>query len=86
MKRIVETTEDTGLMALLGERVALWCECYIYAGILRGVNEDCVELAEAHVVYETGPLTDAGFKDAQPLPADVWHVRIDKIESFGAMS
>jgi hypothetical protein len=85
MKRIIETTEESGLVALLGERVALWCECYIYAGVLAGVNDTCVVLDDASVVYETGPLTECGFKDAQKLPAS-WHVAIGKIESFGAMS
>lgn len=86
MKRIVETTEASGLESLLGENVALWCECYIYAGKLVGVNDDCVVLADAKVVYETGPLADAGFEDAQPLPGDEWFVRIGKIESYGRMA
>lgn len=33
MKTIVETTGG-GLEGLLGERVAIWCMNYIYAGVL----------------------------------------------------
>lgn len=85
MKRIVETTEGSGLEALLGEKVALWCECYIYADKLIGVNDTCVMLGDAGIVYETGPLSEAGFKDFQPLPSP-WYVQTSKIESFGVMS
>ena len=82
MKKIIEVTETEGLEKLLGEKVQLWCECYIYSGYLKGVNEHSVLLEEAYVVYETGPLTESGFKDAQPLGID-WYVAISKIESFG---
>jgi hypothetical protein len=85
MKKLVEEVTGEGLGSLLGERVTLWCECYIYAGKLIGVNERDVLLEDAAVVYETGPLCDKGFKDAQPLPGP-WYVRTAKIESYGAMS
>ena len=85
MKKIIETTDEAGLESLLGEQVALWCECYIYAGTLVGVNESCVLLDDAKVVYETGPLMEAGWKDAQSLPSP-WYVQVGKIESFGAMT
>lgn len=86
MQRIINDQEISGLPALLGERVALWCERYIYAGELVGVGPEHVELRGASVVYETGPLDDEGFADAQPLPHDVtWHVSTRKIESYGRM-
>jgi len=86
MKTIVETNETEGLESLLGEEVTLWCECYIYAGKLIGVNSSFVKLTDAKIVYETGPLTEKGFKDAQPLPGDSWYVQTAKIEAFGKMS
>lgn len=85
MKKIIEDAEDSGLESLLGEDVTLWCECYIYAGKLVGVNDTYALLKDAKIVYETGPLTSPGFKDAQALPSD-WFVQIAKIESFGKMS
>jgi len=85
MKKIVEDVAGEGLESLLGENVTLWCECYIYAGKLVGVNEAEVLLENASVVYETGPLTQPGFKDAQGLPGP-WYVRVAKIESYGKMS
>lgn len=87
MKQLVQAVEveGEGLEALLGKNVTIWCECYIYTGELIGVNSDFVKLRGAKVVYETGLLTEPGFKDAQPFPAD-WYVRIQKIESYGEMS
>ena len=87
MKKIVEVQEVSGegLESLLGEQVTLWCECYIYAGTLVGVNEKVVLLDDAKIVYETGVLNEKGFKNAQELP-EKWYVSIAKIESFGVMS
>lgn len=84
MRKLVEEVEGEGLQSLIGEYVALWCDTYIYAGKLVGVNERDVLLTEAKVVYETGDLNVAGFKDAQALPGP-WYVRVEKIESYGRM-
>jgi len=85
MKKIVEEVSGEGLESLLGEQVAIWCECYIYAGKLKGVNEEDILLEDAKIVYETGPLDEKGFADSQPLPSK-WYVRTSKIESYGLMS
>lgn len=82
MKKLVEEVEGEGLESLLGEYVTAWCLNYIYSGKLIGVNTDTILLSEASVVYETGPLCDPGFKDAQALPGD-WYIRTAVIESFG---
>ena len=84
MKKIVQEVEGEGLDKLLGERVTLFCANYIYTGILTGVNERCVLLTDAAVVYETGPFGDKKWKDAQELPSE-WYVRCDAIESFGKL-
>ena len=84
MKKIIETTDAEGLEALLGERVTLFCLNYIYTGQLVGVNDTCVQLSQAAVVYETGGFTDPHWKDAQALPHD-WYVQISAIESFGVI-
>ena len=86
MKKLVEveTIDGEGLMALLGERVTLFCAIYIYTGKLIGVNDTFVKLEDASVVYETGPYTDKVWKDAQKLPND-WYVQIGMIESFGTL-
>jgi hypothetical protein len=85
MKKIVQEVSGEGLESLLGERVAIWCECYIYAGVLAGVNEHDILLDDASIVYETGKLDESGFRDAQKLPCQ-WYVRTAKIESYGRMS
>ena len=84
MKKIVTEVSGEGLEKLLGERVTLFCVNYIYTGILAGVNEACVLLTSAAVVYETGPFGEKKWKDAQDLP-DEWYVQIGAIESFGKL-
>ena len=68
---------------MLGERVALWCGNYIYAGKLVGVNDTDVLLEDASVVYETGELCASEWANAQKLPGP-WYVRTAAIESYGA--
>ncbi len=84
MKRIVEEVSGEGLDKLLGERITLFCDNYIYTGKLSGINDSCVLLTDAGIVYETGPLNDKSWKDMQLLP-DPWYVQITAIESFGKM-
>jgi hypothetical protein len=84
MKKLVkvEEVEGEGLIGLLGKRVTLFCANYIYRGILAGVNETCVKLDEAQVVYETGPFTTKEWADVQPLGGS-WYVERGAVESFG---
>lgn len=84
MKKIVTEVAGEGLEALLGERVTLFCMNYIYTGKLTGVNDTCILLTDAAVVYETGAFTEKGWKDAQSLPGD-WYVQTGSIESFGVL-
>lgn len=85
MKKIVNVVEveGEGLQAFLGEEIFLMCTNYFYAGKLVGVNEKCVRLDGAKLVYETGPWGDANWKDAQTL-GDGHYVMISAIESFRA--
>jgi hypothetical protein len=88
MKKVVNVTEVSGegLVKLLGERVTLFCAVYIYTGTLIGVNEDCVLLEDASIVYETGPFNEKNWKDAQKLGGNVgWYVQKAMIESFGIL-
>ena len=84
MKKIVQEVSGEGLEKLLGERITIFCANYIYTGILSGVNENCVLLTDAAIVYETGPFGEKKWKDAQSLP-DNWYVQINSIESFGRL-
>lgn len=83
MKKLVSVAEveGEGLMALLGERVTFFCGVYIYTGKLVGVNDNCVKIESASIVYETGRFTDKDWKDAQPLPNPVY-VMLRNVESF----
>ena len=84
MRKLVEEVNGEGLEKLLGEVVTLFCLNYIYTGKLIGVNATCVLLSDAKIVYETGPLGDTKWKDAQALP-DEWYVQTSSIESFGKL-
>ena len=84
MKKVVEDAQAEGLEKFLGEKITLFCLNYIYTGRLLGVNDSCVLLAEAAVVYETGAFNDKSWKDAQPLPQN-WYVQRAAIESFGSL-
>ena len=80
MKKLIEV-EGEGLVALLGQRVTLFCCNYIYTGKLIGVNETFCKLTEAAIVYETGAFDANEWKDAQNLPNDCY-IMLENIESF----
>ena len=84
MRKLVEEVSGEGLDKLIGERVTLFCMNYIYTGRLTGVNETCVLLTDAAIVYETGELISDKWKDAQPLPND-WYIQLSSVESFGIL-
>ena len=85
MKQIVTVTEvdGEGLDALLGTNVLIFALNYIYAGKLVGVNSTFIKLEELKIVYETGPFSTPGYKDAQALPGKAHYIQISAIESFG---
>ena len=82
MKRLVEDVEGEGLVGLMGQRITLFCLNYIYTGTLVGVNESCVKLKDAAIVYATGAFGEKQWKDAQSLPHEMY-VMLAAIESFG---
>ena len=77
----VEIVEGAGLLELLGQRVLLMCANYFYEGVLEGINDTCVLLSDAGIVYETGKWSEKGWGDRQQLPGDHF-VQIQAIESF----
>lgn len=87
MKKLVQVQEieGEGLEGLMGERVTLFCQIYIYTGKLVGVNSDFVLLEDASVVYETGSFDNKDWENAQKLPKKNWYVTKGAIESFGIM-
>ena len=86
MKKLTEVieVEDAGLISLLGQRVTFMCGVYFYTGKLIGVNETCVELEDAGVVFDTGAFDNKTWSDCQNLPSN-WFVQIANIESFGVL-
>ena len=84
MRVLVNEVENEGLFALMGKRVTLFCGVYIYTGKLVGVNDTCVKLEDAGIVYETGSFNEKNWKDCQKLP-NAWYVTTQSIESFGEL-
>jgi hypothetical protein len=86
MKKLVkvEEVEGEGLIGLLGKTVTLFCANYIYRGELVGVNDTCVKLDAAQMVYETGDFRSKEWKDCQELGGS-WYVKRGAIESFGLL-
>ena len=83
MKKLYEDTTE-GLISFLGERITVMCANYFYTGVLVGVNDDCIKLTDAGIVYETGELSSKMWTDYQELPYD-WYVQCAAIESFGVL-
>ena len=83
MKKIVSVQEvdGEGLVGLMGQRVTLFCANYIYTGNLTGVNDTCVLLEDAGIVYETGSFTEKNWKDYQRV-ANKIYVTTHSIEMF----
>jgi len=82
MKKIIIEESKEGLEKLLGERVTLYCLNYIYCGDLKGVNDTCVLLENAGIVYNTGSHDSDSWEEYEKLPND-WYVKTNTIESFG---
>lgn len=87
MKKVVNVVEvkGEGLIGLMGERVLLMCASYFYTGKLAGVNDTCVLLEDAFIVYETGKASNKVFQNQEALPGP-WYVRTASIESYGAVA
>ena len=82
MKRLVEIqeTNKTAFEALLGETV--WVlSGYFYYGKLTGINDTCIALTNAKIVFAANDFKN--FDLIQELPANEWFVSLAAIESFG---
>lgn len=82
VRELVEV-EDAGLVSLLGKRVILLCAAYFYDGTLEGVNDTCVELSDAHIVFNAGTWSDPGYETAESFRGGQLFVQVAAIESFG---
>lgn len=83
MKKLIEQIDGEGFEALLGENVLVFAMNYLYDGKLIGVNDTCILIQNARIVYETGGFSAAEYKDAQALPTNLWYIQTASIESFG---
>jgi len=83
MKKIIREESDEGLEKLLGKKVEIYCCRYIYYGELIGVNDLCILLEDASIIYETGSFSEKEYSDIQSLCRKEWYVQLASIESFG---
>ena len=90
VERVVEVvTEEVssivecegGLLSLLGKKVFFHCLNYNYIGTLTGVNQNCVEVSDGGVVFETGPYTGNMMKTYEKLPGKFF-ITSTLIESY----
>lgn len=79
--KVLMDVKGEGLESLLGKKVLIMCVNYFYSGILSGVNEKCLKLDDAGIVYETGEFDSTTFKDFQKIKSPVY-VNLSAIESF----
>ena len=77
----VVEVDGEGFLSLLEQRITVFTMNYIYTGKLVGVNDTCVKLEDAAIVYETGPLDTTTWKDAQKLPSALY-VQLSSVEAF----
>lgn len=86
MKKLVkvEEVEGEGLLGLLGQNVTLYCQCYIYAGKLEGVNSEFVLLTSAEIVYDTGSFDSKKWSTSEKYPNNLYVMK-QSIESFSVI-
>lgn len=77
----VVEVDGEGFLCLLEQRVTIFTMNYIYTGKLVGVNDSCVKLEDAYIVYETGEFSTKTWKDAQKLPSALY-VQLSSVEAF----
>lgn len=87
MKKRAETVAvvdvpNEGLIKYLGKRVLFVCMRYNYIGTLNGVNDDCVELTEALMVFDTGSISDNKISSCAKIPGGSLILMKSSIESF----
>lgn len=76
----VQEVEGEGLVSFMGKRILIMCANYFYCGDLVGVNDTCVKLENAGIVYETGEWESKSWKDYQRI-GNVY-VSMNAIESW----
>jgi len=80
-KREEVVDEPGGWESYIGKTLLFHCGSYNYLGRLVGVNGRMLELANAGVVFETGPYTGNCKKDFQPVKGGMVLLGIGFIEA-----
>jgi len=75
--------EEGGFLSFMGKIITVYCINYIYTGKLIGVDDTCIQLSSAGIVYETGAFSDASWKNIEHFPHGDWCIQRSAIESFG---
>lgn len=62
-------------------RLLFLCDTYHYAGTVVHIHDKCIELEDAYLVLDTGPMTSPHWNEAEYL--GTWILNFDKVESWG---
>lgn len=81
MRKVIEETDEQPFDALMNCRVMVRCMNWIYAGKLVAVNDVCLFLDDASIVYDTGSEKTHGYETEEKLPCQLG-VMFSAIESF----
>lgn len=82
MKKLIVEEKNEGMMKLLGEVITVYCMSFIYSGKLIGVNDECILIEGARIVYDTGGHNTKTWANSEPMPGE-WYIMKNAIESFG---
>jgi hypothetical protein len=83
MRKLIDDNTK-GIDRFMGERITLFCCRFYYTGKLIAIDDHDLELEDCGIVYETGELDDAEWKDYKKLPNN-WFVARQSVESYGIL-
>lgn len=84
MKKIIQVTEveNEGLEAFLNKKIFVVCRSYFYAGILTGINSECILIEDARFVLQSGSFEGSKFDESEKVKGGKIYVSKNAIESF----
>lgn len=80
-EKVSVDTNAVGIPARVGTNVLVITGTYFYFGRLITANCDFIEIADPHIVYETGDWSSPKFADAQRIGKQPLLIQVDHIES-----
>ncbi len=84
MKQLASVVEvdNEGFISALGQKVLIFGFRYNYAGILAGVNDNCIKLEKACIVFSTGKFDSDKWETSEVPKSTTIYVQLTAIESW----